>query len=82
MCKNPSQTNPPDTPLLLKTSPAADYLGLSRRTLENLRYRGGGPRFIKLGSAVRYRREDLDAWVEAGLQESTASPAGPGPGGA
>lgn len=48
---------------------AGDYLSLSAKTLENLRLQGGGPSFSRLGyRIVRYRRADLDAWLEAGRQ--------------
>lgn len=46
----------------LNTAQAALYIGLSRRTLENMRYRGGGPCFRKHGRIVRYHVNDLDAW--------------------
>ncbi len=60
---------------LLNTVQAADYLGLSRRTLEGLRHRGGGPTFIRLGrKAVRYSLDDLMAWAEAGRRSSTSDP--------
>ena len=59
---------------LLTTTQAADLLGLSPRTLESLRLRGGGPRFAKLPHAVRYRPEDLAEWIEAGLRTSTSDP--------
>ncbi|MEM0988688.1 MAG: helix-turn-helix domain-containing protein [Pseudomonadota bacterium] len=48
-------------------SEAGEYLRLSDKTLENLRLRGEGPVFSRLGHRiVRYRRADLDAWLEAG----------------
>ena len=35
-------------------------------TLRDWRYRGIGPTYIKVGpKSVRYRRSDLDAWLEA-----------------
>jgi Helix-turn-helix domain len=40
---------------------AARYLEISARTLEGWAVRGGGPRMLKLGSRVIYRRRDLDA---------------------
>lgn len=44
---------------------AADYLKLTVSTLEKMASRKTGPAYIKLsGRAVRYRRSDLDAWVE------------------
>ncbi len=50
---------------LLNTNEAACYVKLSRRTLEKKRLTGGGPRFIKLGRAVRYSMDDLDDWINS-----------------
>jgi len=48
---------------------AGEYLSLSTKTLENLRLQGNGPTFSRLGHRiVRYRRADLDSWLEAGRQ--------------
>ena len=55
----------------LDSDQAAEYLGLKRTTLEAWRCRGGGPKFVKLGRAVRYRQTDLDAWIESRLRENT-----------
>ena len=52
---------------LLSSTEAASWLQLHPGHLANLRYRHAGPPFVKLGSAVRYRASDLEAWVEAGL---------------
>jgi excisionase family DNA binding protein len=58
------------------TVEAADYLKLSKATLNCWRVKGGkGPRFCKMGSAVRYRRADLDAWLESKLISSTSEAA-------
>lgn len=62
---------------ILTTVEAAEYLRLSKFTLEGMRVKGGGPRYAKLSKgrgrgAVRYRRADLDAWVAACLVESTS----------
>ena len=43
-----------------RTPSAADYLGISRRTLEKWRTAGGGPRFAKLGGVVVYDERDLE----------------------
>ncbi len=49
---------------LLRQEDAAGFLDVSVRFLENRRYMGGGPPFVRLSSkAVRYRREDLDQWI-------------------
>jgi excisionase family DNA binding protein len=53
---------------------AAEVLRLSPRTLEKLRVNGGGPRFRKFGSRVIYAREDLEAWANARVCESTSDP--------
>jgi excisionase family DNA binding protein len=50
---------------LLKTKDAAEYLGLSVRTLENWRYQGRGPKCVLMGRTVRYDLQDLDAWVSS-----------------
>jgi excisionase family DNA binding protein len=47
----------------LTTKSAAAALGLGRSTLEGWRTAGKGPKFLKLGGAVRYARADLDAWL-------------------
>lgn len=56
------------------TKQAAQYLGLSRRTLEGFRCRGGGPAFVKAGRRCLYRLEDLDAWALANRRTSTSDP--------
>ncbi|HZJ06746.1 MAG TPA: helix-turn-helix domain-containing protein [Nocardioidaceae bacterium] len=44
---------------------AAAYLAIPKATLYTWRTRrvGFGPRAVKLGGCLRYRRVDLDAWV-------------------
>ena len=55
----------------LSTCEAADYLGLSPRTLRRYRVTGEGPVFHRFGGRVRYGREDLDAWAAARRRMST-----------
>ncbi len=60
---------------LLVTAEAAFLLGLSHRTLEALRLRGGGPPFVVVTpKAIRYRRCDIDAFIEARRRSSTSDP--------
>ena len=50
----------------LTTKAAAAMLGLGVSTLELWRAKGKGPAFVKLpgaGGAVRYARQELDAWI-------------------
>jgi predicted DNA-binding transcriptional regulator AlpA len=59
----------------LNTEQASLYTGLAAATLEGLRCKGGGPRFVRYGrKAVRYLTADLDAWM-AGLTVSSTSEA-------
>lgn len=52
---------------LLKTAAAAALLGLSQKTLRQLRCDRAGPRCFKLGTTQQartvYRRSDLERWV-------------------
>lgn len=60
-------------PRVLRTVEAAKHLGLKPSTLEKMRARGTGPRFVRLGRrAVGYTREDLDAWIEDRLSTAAA----------
>ena len=56
---------------ILTTNQAAHLLGLAASTLNKWRVYGTGPCFIKLGRAVRYRREDLEAYLASNTQLST-----------
>ena len=54
---------------------AADFLGVTPRTMQLMRQRGGGSRFVRLSSrCIRYRRIDLRMWSDAHLRTSTADP--------
>ncbi|MHB1799618.1 MAG: helix-turn-helix transcriptional regulator [Vulcanimicrobiaceae bacterium] len=48
-------------------------LGASVQTMRNWRWRGKGPRFLKIGARmVRYQRSDLLAFIE-GAQDRGAA---------
>ena len=64
--------NPSPARQLSNERQAAEHLNLSVRTLQQWRYRGCGPRYVKLGGAIRYRPEDLDAWLIERSRTSTA----------
>jgi excisionase family DNA binding protein len=53
----------------------AEILNVPVATLANWRYQGRGPRFVKVGRHVRYRRSDVEAWLERNARESTAAAA-------
>jgi excisionase family DNA binding protein len=49
---------------------AARYLGVSEASLRLWRSGGECPRYFRAGDKlVRYRRADLDAWIESRLSE-------------
>jgi excisionase family DNA binding protein len=55
----PEPDRPVTAPEYLTTVEAAALLGVTVKGLEALRARGEGPPFIRVGRAVRYRRDDL-----------------------
>jgi excisionase family DNA binding protein len=57
---------------LLTEKEAAHHLNLSHRTLQRWRWSGRGPRFIKVGAAVRYERHELDRFVDDSRRSSTS----------
>ena len=60
---------------LINEIEAAAFVGLERRTMQSLRQRGGGSKFVRISSrCIKYRRADLMAWAEARLVGSTAEP--------
>ncbi len=60
-----------DSDEILTTREAARLLKVSTKTLERMRVEGTGPAFYKAGRAVRYRMQDLLAWLEAHKFTST-----------
>ncbi len=57
---------------LLTEQQVAAFLHVTVKALQAWRSRGGGPPFIKLGRGVRYRLEDLEAFVTASRKASTS----------
>lgn len=53
---------------LLTTKQLAEYLGVTARTLELWRETRVGPAWVRVGRKVRYRREDVEAWLESRRQ--------------
>jgi len=61
---------------LLTEAEAADFLKCSRKALQKWRCVGTGPTYVKLNHhAVRYRMQDLLAWIETCVHvEAPAKP--------
>lgn len=48
----------------------AARLGVSRFTVRSWRLKGVGPRFLKMGRAVRYRPDDVDEYERQALVDT------------
>jgi|TARA_B100002003_G_scaffold250329_1_gene289421 excisionase family DNA binding protein len=48
----------------------AGYLKVRPATLYGWRHEGSGPPGVKVGRAVRFRREDVDAWITETNQDA------------
>lgn len=53
---------------------AAKYLGVSPGTLRLWRSENRSPRYFKAGKLIRFRKSDLNAWIEACLSAPTVCP--------
>ncbi|MBE0658274.1 MAG: helix-turn-helix domain-containing protein [Bryobacteraceae bacterium] len=68
---NPAANTPASQPEYLKDTAAARLINISVASLRRWRLLRQGPPFRKIGSAVRYPRTELLAWVahQPGLEE-------------
>ena len=57
----------------LRATEAAEYLGLTRSTLEHYRWAGGGPNYRKHGGLVFYHIDDLNEWSERRTYRDSAT---------
>lgn len=53
----------------------AEHRGQPVSTLQKERVRGDGPPFVKIGRLVRYRPEDVRAWIAERVVTSTSAAA-------
>jgi predicted DNA-binding transcriptional regulator AlpA len=59
--------------ILLTEDEAAHLVGFTPRFLQQRRYRGDGPPFVRISArAVRYRVADLEAWAAERICTSTS----------
>ncbi|WP_096287123.1 helix-turn-helix transcriptional regulator [Mycobacterium ahvazicum] len=56
----------------------APVLGTTEAGLAQMRYRGTGPRFVKVGRKVVYRWSDVRTYLEANTVQRTDDPRGVG----
>lgn len=64
-------TTVPDERLLSPDDLSARWQ-MPRQSLANMRSRGRGPAFVKIGRNVRYRRSDVAAYERAGFHDPGA----------
>ncbi len=58
---------------LIDEKSAAQFLALTHRTMQAMRQRGGGPRYVVISSrCLRYRRADIREWADSRLRTSTS----------
>lgn len=58
---------------LLTTKEAAQYLSVSAAFLERDRWAGAKIPFVRIGSrSIRYRAEDLEAYIASKVRQSTS----------
>ena len=62
----------PSSKTTLTDIEVANRLGVSRFTVRSWRLKGVGPRFLKMGRAVRYRPQDVDDYERQALVETQA----------
>lgn len=56
---------PPTIPTFLTESEAAEYLGISKKTLQRWRFGSRGPNYVRVaGRLIRYPQAILDAWMD------------------
>lgn len=48
---------------LMTITDLSDYLGIPVNTLYQWRSKGYGPRGVRMGKYVRYRHQDVEAWL-------------------
>ncbi|WP_425990610.1 helix-turn-helix transcriptional regulator [Brevundimonas sp. TWP2-3-2] len=51
----------------LRENEAAEMLCLSKRTLQKWRWLQTGPRYTRMGSAIRYLKSDLESFAASGV---------------
>lgn len=56
-------TSPESDQEFLTIGELAEYLKVPEETVRSWRHRDTGPRGVRLGKHVRYRRSDVDAWI-------------------
>jgi predicted DNA-binding transcriptional regulator AlpA len=51
----------------------ADWLGLSKSSVEHFRVTGDGPPFVRVGASIRYSKAAVLKWLESQTYEHTSA---------
>jgi excisionase family DNA binding protein len=57
---------------LITVKEVSEMLGISERTIYRLSDAGDMPSPVKLGSSVRWRRKELESWIDNGCPKGKA----------
>jgi predicted DNA-binding transcriptional regulator AlpA len=57
---------------ILRPKAAAEFLGNAEQTLARWRHEGFGPKFVKIGRLVGYRKSDLERWIASRVRQVAA----------
>jgi hypothetical protein len=57
---------------LKSNTETAAELGIAPGTLDNWRVKGCGPHFVKVGGCIKYRDEDIQAYITSRIRRSTS----------
>ena len=63
-----------DTDLIPAAQMKHQIPGTTDQSWAAMRHKGTGPRYVKLGRRVYYRRADIEAWIEANVYTRTDRP--------
>jgi excisionase family DNA binding protein len=69
---NPPQPVSAQTEEFLSPKQAAAFLSVSKSYLDKLRVYGGGPKFLRFGRKILYRKSELNVWAEQRCFSSTS----------
>jgi len=58
-------------PELATTAQVADALHTTAASLAQMRFRGDGPKFVRLGRRVLYRWADVEQWIDESVHVRT-----------
>lgn len=59
---------------LMTEDELCEWLGKSKAWAQRGRWAGYGPKYVKVGRAVRYRESDVLEWLDAHIRQSTSDP--------